>query len=54
MMKSWRGQIVRVVEARNAFKFLIPKPQVTRPIGRSDRKWEDTVKIDVKVVMCED
>jgi hypothetical protein len=43
-----------MVEARNAFKIVIPKSQVTRPIGRTDLKWEGTVKIDVKVVMRED
>jgi hypothetical protein len=37
-----------MVELRNEFKILIEKSQVTRPKGRADLKWEDTVKIGVK------
>ena len=28
------------------------KPEVKRPLGRSRRRWEDNIKIDLQVVGC--
>jgi hypothetical protein len=37
-------------ERRNAFKILTDIPAGKRPLGRSRRKWEDTIRMDLKKI----
>jgi len=33
--------------------FLVEKPVGKRPLGRSRRRWEDNIKMDLHEVLCE-
>jgi len=33
-------------EMRNAYKTLVRKPELKRPLGRPRRRWEDNIKVD--------
>ena len=41
----------RMEEGRSAFKILIGKPKEKRPLGRPRRRWEDSIRIDLKEIM---
>jgi hypothetical protein len=43
----WAGHVARIVEMRNACKFLVEKPEGKRPLGRPRRKWEDNIRTDL-------
>ena len=52
MVKSrrlrWAGLIARMEEGRSAFKILTCTPEGKTPLGRSRRRWEDNIKINLK------
>jgi hypothetical protein len=33
---------------RNAYKMLVGKPKEKRPLGRSKRRWENNIKMDLR------
>jgi hypothetical protein len=35
-------------EMRNAYNILVGKPEEKRPFGRPRRRWEDSIKMDLK------
>ena len=37
-------------EGRSAFKILTGKPTGNRPLGRSRRRWEDNIRMDLKEI----
>jgi hypothetical protein len=37
-------------EKRNAYRILVGKPEVKRPLGRPRRRWEDNIKMDLEEV----
>jgi hypothetical protein len=37
---------------RGAYRALVGKPEGRRPLGRSRRRWEDNIKIDLREVGC--
>ena len=37
-------------ESRSAFKILTGKPTGKRPLGRHRRRWEDTIRMDLKEI----
>jgi hypothetical protein len=37
-------------ERRGAYRVLVGKPEEKRPLGRSRRRWEDNIKIDLQEV----
>jgi hypothetical protein len=37
-------------EKRNAFNILVGKPDGKRPQGRSRRRWEDRIKMDLREI----
>jgi hypothetical protein len=39
-------------EGRVVYSVLIEKPEVKRPLGRSRRRWEDNIKMDLQEVGC--
>jgi hypothetical protein len=51
MVKSrrvrWAGHVVWMREKRNAFRLLVGKLERRRPQGRSRRRWEDNIKMDL-------
>ena len=54
MIKSrrlgWAGHVARMEEGSNAFKILTDKPTGKRSLGRSRRKWEDNIRMDLKEI----
>ncbi|KAJ4446228.1 hypothetical protein ANN_12922 [Periplaneta americana] len=50
----WAGHVARMGESRNAYKVLVGRPEVKRPLGRPRRRWEDNIKMDLREVGYED
>ena len=44
----WAGHVARMEKGRSAFKMLIGKLTGKRPLGRSQRRWEDNIRMDLK------
>jgi hypothetical protein len=40
-------------EKRGLYKVLVEIPEGKRPLGRSRRRWEDNIKMDLQEVGCE-
>jgi len=45
--------VARVGEMRNAYRILVAKPEVKRPLGRLRCRWEDNIRMDVREVRWE-
>jgi hypothetical protein len=39
-----------MVEMRNVYKSVIGKPEGKSPFGRPRRRWEDTIRMDLKEI----
>jgi hypothetical protein len=54
VMKSrrlrWAGHVACMGERRGAYRALVGKPEVRRPLGRPRRRWEDNIKMDLQEV----
>ena len=54
MIKSrrlrWAGHVARMEEGKSAFKILTGKSTGKRPLGRSRRRWEDNISMDLKEI----
>jgi hypothetical protein len=37
-------------ETRNTYKILVRKPEGNRPLGRPSYRWEDNIRMDLKLV----
>jgi hypothetical protein len=37
-------------EKRNAYRIFVGKPERMRPIGRPRRRWEDSIKMDLREI----
>ena len=44
------GHVARMEEGRSAFKILSGKPTGKRLLGRSRRRWEDNIRMDLKEI----
>ena len=42
--------MARMEEGRGVHKVLVGKPEGKRPLGRTRRRWEDNIKIDLEEV----
>jgi hypothetical protein len=38
---------------RNVYKILVGKPKGKRPLGRPRRRWEDSIRMDVREIWWE-
>jgi hypothetical protein len=47
---GWEGHVARMREKRDAYRILMVKPEGNRPLGRSRRRWEDNIKINLREV----
>ena len=47
----WAGHVVRMEEGRSAFKILTDKPTEKRPLGRSSRRCDDNIRMNLKEVL---
>jgi hypothetical protein len=39
-------------EDRNAYRVLVWKPEVNRPLGRRKCRWKDNIKISLIIRLC--
>jgi len=39
-------------EERGAYRVLVGKPEVKRPLGRPRRRWVDNIRMDLQEVGC--
>ena len=46
----WAGHVARMEEGRSAFKILTGKPTGKRPLGRSSRRWEDNIRMELQEI----
>ena len=46
----WAGHLARMGEGRGVHRVLVGKPEGKRPLGRSRRRWEDNIKMDLQEV----
>ena len=48
----WTGRVACMGENRGVYRILVEKPEGKRPFGRSRRRWEDNIKMDLQEVGC--
>jgi hypothetical protein len=46
----WTGHVGRMGEKRNAYRILVGKPEVKRPLGRPRRRWVDNIKMNLRKI----
>jgi hypothetical protein len=46
----WAGHVARMGEGRNVYRVLVGKPEEKSPLGRLRGRWEDGIKIDLRVI----
>ena len=46
----WAGHVARIRERRGAFRILMGRPDGRRTLGRTRRRWEDNIKMDIQEV----
>ena len=44
------GRVARMEEGKSAFKILTGKPTGKRPLGRSRRKWEENIRMNLEEI----
>ena len=44
----WAVHVARMDQSRSGFNILIGKPKGKRPLGRSRRRWEDNIRMDLE------
>jgi len=47
---KWVGHVARRGEGSGVYRVLVGKPEEKRPLGRSRRRWEDNIKMDLQEV----
>jgi len=48
----WAGHVARMKERRGIYRALVGKPEGKRPLGRTRRRWENNINVDVQEVGC--
>jgi hypothetical protein len=46
----WAEHVARMGEGRGVYRFLIGRPEGKRPLGRPRRRWEDNIKLDLRII----
>jgi hypothetical protein len=49
----WARHVVYMGEMMNVYRILVGKPKVQAPLGRSRRRWEENIKIDLREIDLE-
>jgi hypothetical protein len=44
----WAGHVACIGEERKVYRFLVGKHEGKRPLGRSRRRWEDEIRMDLR------
>jgi hypothetical protein len=50
LIYKYIDRLARMGERRGAYRTLVGKPEGRRPLGRSRRRWEDNIKMDLREV----
>jgi len=45
----WAGHVARMWEGSSVYGVLVGRPEGKRPVGRPRRRWEDIIKMDLRV-----
>jgi hypothetical protein len=48
----WAGHVARMGERRGVYRFLVRKPEISRPLGKLRFRWEDNIKTDLQEAGC--
>jgi hypothetical protein len=40
---GWERHVARMIAMRNAYDILVGKPEGKRPVGKTGRRWEDSI-----------
>jgi hypothetical protein len=51
---TWTNHVARIGQKKNAYRFFVRKPEGKRPLGKSRRKWEDNIKMDLREIIWDD
>jgi hypothetical protein len=43
----WVGRVARMDEEMKAYRALVGKPEVKRPLGNSKRRWDNGIRMDL-------
>jgi hypothetical protein len=46
----WAGHVARMGKRRGAYRVLVGKPEGRRPLERPRRRWEDSIKMNLREV----
>jgi hypothetical protein len=49
----WAGHVARMGEGRGVYRVLVGKPEGKRSLGRTRRRWEDNIKMDLREIGIE-
>jgi hypothetical protein len=44
----WAGHVARMGEGRGVYRVLVGRPEGKRPLGIPRRRWEDSIKLDLR------
>jgi hypothetical protein len=47
----WVGHVARIGEERKLYRFLIGKPEGSKPLEKSKRRWEDGIRMDLREIV---
>jgi hypothetical protein len=48
----WAGHVARLGEGSGVYRVLVGKPEGKRPLERTRRRWEDSIKMNIQEVEC--
>jgi hypothetical protein len=46
----WAGHVARMGEERKVYKVLVERPKGKRPLGRTRRRWEGGIRMDLREI----
>jgi hypothetical protein len=46
----WAGYVACMGEVRGTYNILVGRPEGSRPLGRPRRRWEDSIKMDLREI----
>jgi hypothetical protein len=49
----WAEYVAHMRDMRNTYNILVGKPERKRQFGRSRRKWDDNIRMDLREIRCE-
>jgi hypothetical protein len=49
---EWAGHVARMGKMISAYNISVGKPEEKRPLGRTKRRWEDIIRMDLREIGC--